>query len=86
MELEKAKGYTAEMIASLRSVDARPVLMTLPSVVSDDMTVAELRRHNVQFPYFPSAYGTGDLVDLIASYNRSIRRIAGWSQLTGRRA
>ena len=51
--------------------------MTLPSVVSDDMSVNDLRRANVQFPYYSSAYAVGDYVDLIASYNRSIRDVAG---------
>ena len=37
----------------------------------------DLRRANVQFPYYSSAYAVGDYVDLIASYNRSIREVAG---------
>jgi lysophospholipase L1-like esterase len=67
--------------ANLRSIvraaqGARVLLLTLPSVVSDDMTQDDLRRANVMFPYYPSAYAVGDYVDLIASYNDTIRRVA----------
>src|SRR5207245_7860582 len=64
------------IIASSRMARARVVVMTLPSVVSDDMTVEDIRRANVVFPFFSSAYAVGDYVDLIAAYNRSIRRVA----------
>ena len=43
---------------------------------NDDMTLEDLRRAHVVFPYYSSAYAVGDFVDLIASYNRSIRRVA----------
>ena len=64
------------LIVTARKAGARVVVMTLPSVVSSDMTLEELRRSNVIFPYFQSAYAVGDFVDLIAAYNESIRRIA----------
>jgi lysophospholipase L1-like esterase len=59
-----------------RGSGTRVVLMTMPSVVSEDMTLADLRRSNVVFPYYTSAYGVGDFVDLIESYNRTIRAVA----------
>lgn len=65
------------IIEAARSAGARVVVMTLPSVVSDDMTLNDLRRANVIFPYFASAYAVGDFIDLIAAYNDAIRRIAG---------
>lgn len=65
-----------ELIATTRTLGARPVLLTLPTVVRADMTVQDLREADVVFPYFPSAYGVGDLLDLLAAYNRSIRRMA----------
>jgi hypothetical protein len=37
------------------------------------MRLDDLERLNVIFPYYQSAYGVGDFVDLIAAYNRSIR-------------
>ena len=64
-----------EMIESVRSIGSRPALLTLPSVVRSDMSPADLRAAGVIFPYFSSAYGVGDLLDLIAAYNASIRRI-----------
>lgn len=65
------------IIRAARGAGAKVVVMTLPSVVSDDMSVDDLRRANVVFPYYSSAYAVGDYVDLIASYNRSIRAVAG---------
>jgi lysophospholipase L1-like esterase len=64
------------IIATVRDAGGRVVLFTLPSVVSDDMTIEDLRRAQVVFPYYASAYGVGDLVDVIAAYNRAIRRMA----------
>ena len=58
------------------------LLLTLPSVVSDDMTPEDLRRANVVFPYYPSAYAVGDYIDLIASYNNTIRRVAETEEVT----
>jgi lysophospholipase L1-like esterase len=65
------------IIRAARAAGAQVVVMTLPSVVSDDMSVDDLRRANIVFPYYSSAYAVGDYVDLIASYNRSIRAVAG---------
>lgn len=64
------------LIETARNAGAQVVVMTLPSVVSSDMTPEEVRRFNVIFPYFQSAYAVGDFVDLIAAYNHSIDRIA----------
>jgi lysophospholipase L1-like esterase len=52
------------------------VLLTLPSVVDANMTLEDLKRARVVFPYYPSAYAVGDLVDIIAAYNRAIRSTA----------
>jgi lysophospholipase L1-like esterase len=70
------EGNLRTIIRTSRDFGARVVVMTLPSVVSDDMTVEDLYRANVVFPYFATAYAVGDYVDLIAAYNASIRRIA----------
>src|SRR5262249_23664861 len=64
------------MIATARAIPAVVVVMTLPSVVSDDMSVDDVRRANVIFPYFRGANAVGDLIDLVGAYNRAIRRIA----------
>jgi hypothetical protein len=50
--------------------------MTLPTVVRPEMTAEDLKRAGVVFPYFPSAYAVGDFLDLLAAYNRTIRRVA----------
>ncbi len=65
-----------EMIEVVRGMGSRPVLLTLPTVVKPDMTVEDLQRAGVMFPYFQSAYGVGDLLDLIEAYNRVIRGVA----------
>jgi len=65
-----------EMIAAVRGAGSRPVLVTLPTVVRPEMTLEDIRRANVFFPYFPSAYGVLDLLDLIHDYNQTIRRVA----------
>ena len=63
------------MVRLVREAGAQPLLLTLSTVVREDMTVEALRRARVVFPYFPSAYGTGDLRDLVAAYNRVVRRV-----------
>lgn len=64
------------LIEEARGANASPLVFTLPSVIRADMTGEDLRRAHVIFPYFQSAYGVGDFIDLIAAYNRSIREIA----------
>ncbi len=70
------------MIAAVRAIPSEALVMTLPSVVRPDMSVEDLRRANVQFPYFRGANAVGDFVDLIAAYNRTIRRVAAEEQVT----
>jgi lysophospholipase L1-like esterase len=65
-----------KIIQAARADGAKVAVMTLPSVVSADMTPDDLRRANVVFPYYSSAYAVGDYVDLIAAYNGSIRTVA----------
>jgi lysophospholipase L1-like esterase len=65
-----------QMIETARAIPAKVVVMTLPTVVSEDMSVEDVRRANVQFPYFRGASAVGDFVDLIAAYNRTIARVA----------
>lgn len=61
------------LIAEVREADAVPVLLTLPTVLRMDMTQRDLIVNRVVFPYYRSAYGVGDLLDLIGSYNQAIR-------------
>lgn len=66
----------SRIVQVARNHGATVVVMTLPSVVADDMSLDDLQRLNVIFPYYQSAYRVGDFVDLIAAYNRSIRATA----------
>jgi lysophospholipase L1-like esterase len=65
-----------DIIAGIRQLGARPVLFTLSTVVHPQMTLDELRKANVFFPYFGSAYAVGDFLELVGAYNRSIRHVA----------
>lgn len=69
------EAHLREMITSVRGIGSRPVLLTLPTLLRPGMDTADLRAAGVIFPYFTSAYAVGDLLDLIAAYNASIRRI-----------
>lgn len=69
------------IVAEARSLGARPVVATLPTVVREDMTAEEVLEQNVYFPYFPAAYAVGDFLDLVDAYNRSIRRVAAEEQV-----
>ena len=69
------------MIEAVRAAGSQPVLLTLPTVVRPEMTVADLRVARVMFPYFASAAGVADLLELLGTYNRSIRRIGGEQQV-----
>jgi hypothetical protein len=70
------EGNLRTNVLTIRRKGGRVVLLTLPIVVSDDMTLDDVRRASVVFPYYASAYGVGDLVDVIAAYNRTIRLMA----------
>jgi len=65
-----------EIVRTARELGARPLLLTLPTVVREDMTADELRAAGVMFPYFPGGNAVGDFLDLVAAYNRAIRRVA----------
>ncbi len=69
------------MVSAARESGAHVLLATLPTVVREDMTAADLKRAGVVFPYFRSAYGVGDLLDLILAYNRTVRRVAAEEQI-----
>ena len=69
------------MIEAVRAAGSKPVLLTLPTVVRPEMTVADLRAARVMFPYFASAAGVADLLQLLGAYNRSIRRIGAEQQV-----
>ena len=49
---------------------------TLPTVVRPGMTLDELQRARVFFPYFVGAYDVSRFLSLHQAYNRTIREIA----------
>lgn len=63
------------MVTAARGIGASVLLATLPTVVRPWMTLEDLEQARVVFPYFPSAYGVGDLLDLVGAYNRAIERV-----------
>lgn len=65
-----------QMVNILKQRDVVPVLMTRPSVLRADMTHEDLRRQNVIFPYYPSSYGVGRLLNLHWVYNDVVRSVA----------
>lgn len=60
----------------LRKRDVVPVLVTLPTVVTADMSLEDLERANVFFPYYASGYSVGALLHVHAAYNEVIRSTA----------
>ena len=64
------------IISLLREHDVRVLLVTLPTVVRARMTLDELRRAHVVFPYFVGAYDVSRFLSLHRAYNRTIREVA----------
>ena len=63
------------MIEILREKDITPVLFTLPTVVTPDMSYEELQRHRVFFPYYAGSYSVARFLSLHRAYNNVIRSI-----------
>lgn len=64
------------IVDEVRQAGADPILFTLPTVVRASMSAEDLRAANVVFPYFSTGYGVGDLLDLVGTYNETIRNLA----------
>jgi lysophospholipase L1-like esterase len=79
---DRYEANLRELVRAVREMEARPLLMTLPTVLRPGMTLEELRSAGVIFPYFASAYGVGDFLDLLGSYNRAVRRVAVEEQVS----
>jgi lysophospholipase L1-like esterase len=60
----------------LRKHGVVPVLVTLPTVVTADMTLEDLERAHVFFPYYPAGYGVDAFLRLHGAYNEVIRKTA----------
>ena len=57
-----------EMVREARQLGARPVLLTLPTSIREEMQNEDLLRIRAQFPYFFSAFAVGDFLDLLANW------------------
>jgi lysophospholipase L1-like esterase len=71
--------YRANLEAAvefLREHGVVPVLVTLPPVVTADMTAEELERAHVFFPYYSAGYGVDAFLRLHGAYNEVIRKTA----------
>ena len=64
------------IVDAARQAGAVPVLLTLPTVLHESMHTYDLDRAGLVFPYFVGGAKLGDFVDLVESYNRTIRAIA----------
>ena len=65
-----------EMIRTLRSRNIKMLIMTRPTVVREGMSYEEIKRQNVVFPWYGSAYSVNKLLSLHRAYNRTIEKIA----------
>jgi len=69
------RSNLGQIVRVLRDHDMKVVLATLPTVVRPGMTLDELRRANVVFPYFVGAYDVSRFLSLHRAYNRTIREV-----------
>jgi len=65
-----------EMIRTLKSWDINVLIMTRPTVVREGMSYEEIKRQNVVFPWYGSAYSVNKLLSLHHAYNRVTEKVA----------
>jgi len=65
-----------ETVRILKSRNIKVLIMTRPTVVREGMSYEEIKRQNVVFPWYGSAYSVNKLLSLHWAYNRTIRSIA----------
>jgi lysophospholipase L1-like esterase len=71
--------YRANLEAIVELLKANgvvPVLLTLATVVTPDMTLDDIKREHVFFPYYPTGYGVAGFLQLHRAYNKVIRMTA----------
>lgn len=64
-----------EMIRTLKSRNIKVLIMTRPTVVREGMSYEEIKRQNVVFPWYGSAYSVNKLLSLHRAYNRTIEKV-----------
>lgn len=65
-----------EMIRILKAQNIKVLIFTRPTVVREGMSYEEIKRRNVVFPWYGSAYSVNKLLSLHRAYNRTIEKVA----------
>ena len=65
-----------EMIRTLKSRGIKVLVMTRPTVVREGMSYEEIKRQNVMFPWYGTAYSVNRLLSLHRAYNRTTEAVA----------
>ena len=69
------------MISELRGKGIQVILFTLPTVVERGLTVDDLKKRGVFFPYYAGSFSIDRLLSLHAAYNRTIRNVGREEQV-----
>ena len=69
------------MISELRGRGIQVILFTLPTVVERGLTVDDLKKRGVFFPYYAGSFSIDRLLSLHAAYNRTIRNVGKEEQV-----
>ncbi len=72
---QRFEAHLRELVAEVRGQGARPVLVTLGTPLREGMSAELIRDRGIFFPFFGGGDRVGDFLDLIAAYNRVIRRV-----------
>lgn len=70
------KDNLEAMVRLLRDQKVNMLLMTRPTVVREGMTLDDIKRQNVVFPYFAGSYSIGQFLSLHNSYNSVVHTVA----------
>jgi len=65
-----------EMIKILKAKNIKVLILTRPTVVREGMSYEEVKRQNVVFPWYGSAYSVNKLLSLHRAYNRTTQKVA----------
>jgi len=75
-ESKEFRNNLLEMIGILKAKSIKVLIFTRPTVVREGMSYEEIKRQNVVFPWYGSAYSVNKLLSLHRAYNRTIRNVA----------
>ena len=75
-ESKEFRNNLREMIRILKAKNIKVLIFTRPTVVHEGMSYEEIKRQNVVFPWYGSAYSVNKLLSLHRAYNRTIRNVA----------